>query len=88
MMYRHEYTINCNLSHSGIVFIDGMPPEFFVNAFGLGHVNLQSLLLKASTIIGETLHLSTAKPALRQQLHEFETLPQMITLRMPILPSQ
>ena len=75
MMYRHEYTINCNLSHSGIVFIDGMPPEFFVNAFGLGHVNFQRLLLKASAIVAETLHLFIAKPALKRQLHDLEALP-------------
>jgi hypothetical protein len=77
-MYRYEYTINCNLSHSGIVFVDGMPTEFFVNAFGMGHAKFQKLLLKASVIICESLHLFNAKPALRQQLHKFEVLPQMI----------
>jgi hypothetical protein len=80
MMYRYEYTVNRNLSHSGIAFIAGMPPDFFVNAFGLGHVNFQKLLLKSSVIVAESLHLFDAKPTLRRRLQVFETLPQEITL--------
>jgi len=74
LMYYYDYVVNCTVSHSGIIFVQDMSHAFFVNAFGLGHIHFQKLILRATSIVCDALHIHDAKPNLRGKLDGMEML--------------
>lgn len=74
LMYYKDYVTNCTVSHSGVIFVQDMLRVFFVNAFGLGHVNFQKLALRATSIVCDALKIHAAKPDLRAKLEDMELL--------------